>query len=165
MLKRISARSVVWPPLVVCLLAFLGSSVLPMSQDARLISFGSVAAFTLFVMSVLIVLLTGYVKDQWKMGCERVEAIKSTFLTQEIVNLRLRELALEFTDLCESQIHLQGEEDAEMTLPKLSREIQRAKSAFWGARKLALDMDFIVKKAAREYVLTRYSDEIVTPDP
>jgi|SRR3989344_5804622 len=84
-------------------------------------------------------------KKRWK----AVVDIKSTFLTEEIIDQRLRDLAISLDNLCKAQISLQSENSMDSSLDTMTENIKRlksgitvAKSSFWEAQELAKDLGF-----------------------
>lgn len=97
---------------------------------------------------------------QWEAGENWIQHIKSTFITQDVVDLRLHQLAEEFNALCEKEIRLQGAESAQRELKELSDKLASAEGALWSAHQLAMRLGFIVKKGTLDYLKTPDSQNI-----
>jgi hypothetical protein len=95
-----------------------------------------------------------YLRDaerQWQGGVIVIRSIKATFLTQQIVDAKLRERALEFEKACSAQIKLQGGDSAEADLGLIKDQIEKTKAAFWQAHALAKHQGYAVKLKIRDY--------------
>jgi len=73
-----------------------------------------------------------------------VDEIVSTFLTQELVDQKLRELAGRFDELCRTQVRLQSIDGNKQEYQELSDALKAAKQAFWRAHTLAKNRGFKV---------------------
>ena len=80
------------------------------------------------------------------------DKVRSTFLTQEIMDEKLEEQARKFDAVCTKQVQLHGIESAADELQKVTAEIKVAKSAFWEAYTLAQELGFTVKPSYMDYL-------------
>lgn len=101
---------------------------------------------------IVIPVLCDNLKFQWEDGNKEITDIKSTFLTQEIVDLKLHELAKAFDTECQRQVLLQGGESAEHELMLLQNRITVAKQSFWKVHALVARLGFKVKESFMDYL-------------
>ncbi len=135
--------------------------VLGLTFLLRPITVGKVMAATGFFLILtwasFIPMLYKAVPIQWELGereCasreEKIALMKSSFLTQEIVDRRLRDLASAAEGLFSVQVHLR-ENNEEAQLDELKDRIIKAKDNFWETRKLARSLGFIVHDKIKDY--------------
>ncbi len=100
----------------------------------------------------IIPMLCGDVRKQCRLGNQAIEEIKSTFLTQQTVDLVLHKLAERFDRISREQISLQGQSAAEVQLDQLHLRLQGAKSDFWQTYNLVDRLGFDVKTNFSDYL-------------
>jgi hypothetical protein len=111
----------------------------------------------IFLLLVLVALALQAVEQQWRVGekaCQlredKIKLMKSTFLTQEIVDAKMRELATaaEATFKIETQLR---EEVSESQLQSIAESVRVAKEQFWAAHTLANQLGFTVHIKIKDY--------------
>lgn len=109
------------------------------------------AIFAVFGWVILIPTLCLATVQVWTDGNTVIKEIKSTFLTQEIVDARLHEIAKKFDKECREQIALQGTDAAEVQLEQSRLRIDSLKSQFWKAHALVVQLGYKTKRSVRGY--------------
>lgn len=149
MLKQQRVAMVVWSVFLVCALISLLSFLFSTQKDAVVIS---AVTFAIGAWCAVVPSLWAAVRSQWKMGDELIRNIRSTFLSLQIIDNRLSELARQFDNRCAQQVRLQSTDNAEDELERLSGYIARAKSRFWHAHELAKRLGYNVYDTIGQYL-------------
>ena len=105
-------------------------------------------------------------RNQWRLGNKmiaesraHIAQLKDTFVTQNIINQKLQDLAVTFDAVCEAHISLTREDSHDSSLESMEKEIATIKSkvaitkeAFWDAHKLAKELGFHVQGKYQQYL-------------
>lgn len=92
------------------------------------------------------------VERQFQMGNEALRTIKRDLLNQEMVDIRLKQLARVFDEECRRQVSLQGVDDAEWELRDATERVTYSKSDFWQAHSVAQQLGYAVKENVKDYL-------------
>ena len=151
MLRKIEpSYFVAWLGCLVVMMAMAGGSFLP-GIDGMLV--GGISGFFCFLLlaTVIVPNMRYNNKRQWEEGNRVIESIRSNFLSITEVNHKLQQLADEFTVLCQQQVQFQNAEAAVAETKAIEEKIARAKSRFWAAHSLAVELGYIMRANIGDY--------------
>lgn len=88
-----------------------------------------------------------------------IAQLKDTFVTQNIIDQKLQDLAVTFDAVCEAHVSLTHEDSYDSSLESMEKEIATikskvatAKGEFWDAHKLARNLGFKVHEKYAQYL-------------